>query len=397
MRTRTPWTAATHAVVLAATLALVQPAGAAHAADPDEVPAPRPAAIYARPAPIEPTSADLRPVGTTSYRITSIAAASETTIWLAGIDAQHRVVVQKVTKGRGATARPQLHPPTTLRATAPNGVQISAVDEAEAWLVTAPDPQTTVFAAGRSPQTATELWRSRGTSWARVAVALPGGPAATAWEVRDTPGTNTALVNTMEQVWRYNGRGFTNASTDIYRSDWSDSPTGFDYGIRPTADGFLAIGLTPMQVNYLRGRGGVVSLVSTVGGWALGSQSSPTAWRVLRDGSTLILGEQREYDSTQDIVTFGCAVYSATDTATTCPAPKGRVTGALGVGASTVLLATSDGLWRRPRPTAQDERVSGELGRGVEAMDAARGSRVAWVATRAGAGEGSVLSRYVAR
>lgn len=191
--------------------------------------------------------------------------------------------------------------------------------------------------------------------------------------------------------------GFTNASTDIYRSDWSDSPTGFDYGIRPTADGFLAIGLTPMQVNYLRGRGGVVSLVSTVGGWALGSQSSPTAWRVLRDGSTLILGEQREYDSTQDIVTFGCAVYSATDTATTCPAPKGRVTGALGVGASTVLLATSDGLWRRPRPTAQDERVSGELGRGVEAMDAARGSRVAWVATRAGAGEGSVLSRYVAR
>lgn len=336
-------------------------------------------------------------VGDTAYRITSIAAASETTVWLAGVDARQRVVVQKMTKARPATAQPKLHAPTTLAATAPRGVQISAVDESEAWLVTSPDPQQVANDYTAPNQTSTELWRYQGRSWARVKVTLPGGPAATAWEVRDTPGRNSALVNTRDQVWRYGSAGLVNASTDIYRDEGWDTETRFEYGIRPTAGGFVAMGTTPMTVNYLRGRNGVVSLLATIGGWALGGQSTPTAWGQLSDSSTLIMHENHYYDVDLDNMTFTCTLWSPQDAATACPDPPAKVTGVLGLSDASVLLSSADGLWRRATPTGSDVAVGGALGRGVAAMGAAPGSRVAWVATKPARGEGSVLARYVVR
>lgn len=359
-------------------------------------PVPTPASASAKPAPLGPYAPALERVATVPYRITSIATPSPSTLWLAGVDAAGRAVVQKVSKGRSAGARPRLHPATTLPAAAPRAVQVSAVDEAEAWLVTAPDPQAVALDGSEPRQTSTEVWRNAGSGWARVPMRNDQGTTATAWEVRDTPGRASALVNTGERIWRYDAAGLRNATTDIYRDDWMGQPTGFEYGLRPTADGFVAIGLTPMTVNYLRGRGGVVSLISTVGGWALGGQSLPSTWGLLPNGSTLILGESRQFDVDGDEVTQSCVVWSPADEGVACPAAPERATGFVALGDGSLLVAAGR-LFHRAGPQGRDAAVAGDVGGGISALGAAPGARVAWVATRQRTGFGSTLSRYLVR
>ena len=375
---------------------LLTPAAATASATPATPGAPA-RSDAARPA---TASDELARVATTDFTVTSVAAASESTIWLAGVDANQHVVVQRATTSRKAGAKVRLHPAVTLEAIAPKGVQISAVDDEEAWLVTAPLPEKRMRDRSEPYQRSADLWRYSGGRWAKVAVSLAGGGApGSAWEVRDLPGRRSALVNTIGQIWRYTRKGFVNATTSIYAEPYLDGgiPTDFSYGMRPSGTGFVAMGRTPMTINFLRGRDGTVSWVGNVGGESLGGEAWPDAWQTLPDGSTIAMERLVQYEANYNIISQQCLHWSATDESALCAAPPAIVETLAVLGDGSLLLGATDRLWHRANPTAPDVAVTGDIGGGIVAMDAARGSRVAWVAAKTAAGGGSTLSRYVAR
>lgn len=319
-------------------------------------------------APRPPAASGFTTVRTVTYPVQS-ASATPHGVWTAGLSgdggAPGSVLIERLRGGRWTT--------TTLPVAATGRVQISALDDHEAWLT-------------YSTASGDKVLRFDGKQWREVP--LPDGVTLVT-TISDLPGPGAMIGSTAggpphATAWSYDAR----------RRAWTaygsipDAFTSFQQGFKPTRSGVVSL------ANYYRSQ----SVVTSSGGdWqhkALVAQLGPmsaqvTGWHVLPTGEVAVLGLQQAPPQ-WSVIDLCKIVNLSTAQVRSCATNDRPIAASALLGDGSLVLARSAnatagaGFTRRAAITAPDTALSGSTGDGVVGLSAAPGSSTAWAVTRTG-------------
>lgn len=329
-------------------------------------------------APRPPATSGFTTVRTVTYPVQSVSATPHG-VWTAGLSgdggAPGSVVIERLRGGRWAT--------TTLPVSATGRVQISALDDHEAWLT-------------YSTASGDKVLRFDGRQWRQVP--LPAG-VSTVTTLSDLPGGGAMIGSVVfgpphATAWSYDARrhGWT------FYGSIPETFSSFQQGFKQTRSGVVSIGALYRAEAVVTSSGGdwqgkgLVAQLGPIG-------SHVTDWHVLASGEVVALGAQQAPPPWGGVDL--CKIVNPSTAQARWCSTNGRPIAAsalLGDGSLVMARSANDqagaGFTRRASITAPDTALRGSLGAGAVELSAAPGSLTVWAVTATGTG--SQIRSYTA-